>query len=351
MSNECNCSCGQAQGACATEYQYAVKVVCGEVKAGENTPVAPGRYWTAVNVHNPDKCKDANFRLKIGIAQLNLQSPVSQYFGPFPLRPDGMVEFDCPIIRSIAGQLVSPPPPFVKGFLVLECDRALDVVAVYSGSAGSTAANTFSTERVPARCVPVCDDLVLPLHTGFADWQTVPPTAGLLGPVQLVQSPLPSGWMNPPPFGSSWVSQLSSDNGAGAPTLRRYELCFELCSGFIPPAAAFPIQVLTDGYPSPVFLNNTQIGTVGAPGWTVPTTINVPSNLFRAGHNCFRVDVTNVATAPNPTGLALAGFLRVARGKCPCVPLPVVMARPGTTGTTATSATLSEQIAAASKTV
>src|ERR1700757_938244 len=110
------CQCGHAHVACATEFQYAVKIVCGEVKPADDNPVAPGRYWTAVNIHNPDKCKDANFWLKIGIAEFNLQSPVSRYFGSLPLRPDGMVELDCPFIkRFIAALLVTPPPPFVKG--------------------------------------------------------------------------------------------------------------------------------------------------------------------------------------------------------------------------------------------
>jgi hypothetical protein len=113
------------------------------------------------------------FGLKIGIAQeYPSQSLVSQYFEPFTLRPDGMVEFDCPIIRLVAGLLVSPPPPFVKGYMVIGSDIAPDVVAVYSGWAGSTTANSFSTERVPARCVPVCEDLVLPLphrYRGLAD--------------------------------------------------------------------------------------------------------------------------------------------------------------------------------------
>ncbi len=58
MSNEQECQCGQAHGACATEFQYAVKLVGGTVAVGHGaaeTPVAPGRYWTAINIHNPVK--------------------------------------------------------------------------------------------------------------------------------------------------------------------------------------------------------------------------------------------------------------------------------------------------------
>jgi hypothetical protein len=345
MSNECGCQCGETPRACVTEFQYAVKVACGEVKPGNNTPVAPGRYWTAVNVHNPDKCKDANFRLKVGIAQLNLQSPVSQYYGPFALRPDGMVEFDCLVIRFIAGQIVSPAPAFVKGFMVIECDRALDVVAVYSGSAGSTTANSFSTERVPACCVPVCEDLVLPLHTGLADWRTVAPATN----APVVQIPT-AGW-GAPPLGSNWVSQFGPDTVL---TPRRYQLKFDLCSGFTNPSPACQLYVQVNDTAT-VFLNGTQVAPT-VPLLGTPTLVTLPGPAsYRAGPNQLEVVVTNTA---GQTGFAVTGIIHVPRGKCPCARLPVVMARPGTTGTTGTtgaaettttSATLFEQITAASK--
>jgi hypothetical protein len=63
-----------------------------------------------------------------------------------------------------------------QGYLVVESDIELDVVAVYTTAQTAAGAVTnFYTERVPARCVPVCEDLVLPLHTGVADWQTTSP--------------------------------------------------------------------------------------------------------------------------------------------------------------------------------
>jgi hypothetical protein len=305
------CQCGQAHVACATEFQYAVKIVCGEVKPADDNPVAPGRYWTAVNIHNPDKCKDANFWLKIGIAELNLQSPVSRYIGPFPLRPDGMVELDCPLIKfMIAELLVSPPPAFVKGYMVIESDIELDVVAVYSGTAGSSAGNSFHTERVPARCVPVCEDLVLPLHTGFADWRTVATNA----PVVLIPT---SGW-GLPPLGSSWVSQFGPDTVL---TSRRYRLSFDLCSGFSNPSPPCTLQVQVNDTAT-IFLNGVQVGAT-VPLLNVPTPVVLPGTAsYKAGSNQLEVQVTNVA---GQTGFALTGILHVPRGKCPCAPLPIVM--------------------------
>src|SRR6185503_13723311 len=89
------------------------------------------------------------------------------------LKPDESIEIDCPEVMSALSQ---PPPPFVKGYVVIESDVELDVVAVYTSAQSATGpVNTFHTERVQGRCVPVCEDLILPLNTGVADWQTIYP--------------------------------------------------------------------------------------------------------------------------------------------------------------------------------
>jgi hypothetical protein len=355
----------QAHGACTIEFQYAVKVVCGEVNVPKpppppqpplSTPVAPGNYWTATNIHNPDKCKDASFRWKVAVAGQvppgPTPGPVSAYSRILTLRPDEALEIDCSQVMKIVLPLFHPPltpPTFVKGYVVIVSVIELDVVAVYTGTqAGTTLLSSFHTERVQPRCVPVCEDLVLPLNTGFAGWQTVLPTVGPLGPAVPVT---PAGsWASllsaPPslPFGSSWVSQNSTD-GVGTPVsgslspaiVKYYELCFDLCSGFTVPAP-FPIQVAADDS-AQVFLNNglVGVGQVGSPsggtGYQTMTTLNVNPNLLRAGSNCFRVEVKN-GPAPHggATGFALAGILRVVRGKCPCSPLPIAAPSHGPAG-------------------
>jgi hypothetical protein len=231
------------------------------------------------------------------------------------LGPDQAVEIDCDVISQV---LPPPAPGFIKGYVVLESDIELDVVAVYSGGqAGCAALSSFYTERVPSRQVAVCEDLVLSLNTGLAAWQTVAPTTGPLGPVALV-NPLSAAWTGALPFGARWVSQTRSDgNNAGAGT-RYYDLCFELCSGFMVPAP-FQIQVMA-GDSATVFLNNSVIGSAPQPAFQAPTTIPVDPSLLRAGRNCFRIAVNNVETA---TGFVVAGTLRVIRGKCPCSVLPL----------------------------
>lgn len=337
MSNERGCQCGQAQGACTTEFQYAVKLVCGVVvpppPGGAPTPVAPGRYWTAINIHNPDKCHDAHFRWKVAVAAPGKAGPVTAYQRTLILGPDMALEIDCPQVAKA----FTPPPTFVKGYVVIESDIELDVVAVYSGTqGGSTQLSSFHTERVQPRCVPVCEDLVLSLDTGFADWQTVSPT---VGPVVPVVGPLPGSW-GIAPIGSQWVSQAGADSQSATPGVRSYQLCFDLCFGYTPPAP-FQIQVLADNSAN-VTLNTHHLGTipitVPANGFMTPTTVNVTAadlTFLHAGRNCFRVDVTNDPNPPptpnNPTGFALAGILRVIRGKCPCSSLPIAVKSPGPT--------------------
>jgi hypothetical protein len=330
------CQCGQAHGACTTEFQYAVKIVCGEMKPGADgsgTPVAPGRYCTAVNVHNFDKCKDAHFRFKLAVALERLDSPISPYFGPYPLTPDRALEIDCSIIMQIAkGLFPGAGPSFVKGFLILTSNVALDVVAVYSGSTGPCGSNTFQTERVQGRCVPVCEDLILPLNTGLMGWQTVSPA---IGPV-VTLSNLPGAWAGAS-SGFTWVSQAGSDSTNAATIWRRYELCFELCDGFAIPSANIPIHVLAAST-AEVSLNGSgalgspgNVGTVPNAGYTAPHLLYVHPALLKSGRNCFRIDVHNLPQhGGSPTGFALTGILSVVRGKCPCVPLPIIPT--GTTG-------------------
>ncbi len=307
-----DCQCGQSHGACTSEFQYAVKIVCGQVNpagaAGGFTPVAPGQYWTAINIHNPDKCRPANYRWKIAVALPGQPGPVPVYQDARPLDPDMAIEIDNEQILKRA--------PFVKGYAVIESDIELDVVAVYTSSGGPCGGNSFATERVAPRVVPVCEDLLLPLHTGLADWRTVSPS---VGPVAVLSPP--GAWTAPHPFGASWVSEQSADGTNASAIVRSYSLCFDLCFGFTQPPA-FQVQAATDDH-AQLLLNGSLIGSVV--GFAALTTLAVPTNWLRAGNNCFQMNVTNSpSTGANPTGFILAGFLRVPRGKCPCHPVPLV---------------------------
>ena len=124
-------------------FQYAAKFVCGK---GDGRVVAPGTYFTAINVHNPGG-DAAVFRKKVAIALPSEKpGPVSKFFDA-KLGPDEAFEIDCPDILRHAPVRAD----FLKGFVVIETDVELDVVAVYTAAGASRQIETLEIERVPAR--------------------------------------------------------------------------------------------------------------------------------------------------------------------------------------------------------
>jgi len=125
-------------------FEYAAKVICG--KLDQNSDIlAGGRYYTAVNVHNPAK-RNATLQRKVAIAGPGEAGRVSG-FQIMRLRGDEALEIDCPLVHRQADS------EWVKGFLVIQSSQELDVVAVYTTSNGDFA-TTFHTERVPVRRIP-----------------------------------------------------------------------------------------------------------------------------------------------------------------------------------------------------
>ena len=154
--------------------QYAAKVVCGPVASGQHElpgtkdqgyrksdttnnererepvsglyPMASGRYYTVVNVHNPTE-RAAAVRIKFAAALSNGKpGPVSRFLD-VRLGPDQVIAIDCPLIH----RWFNIKEQFLDGFAVLESDIELDVVAVYSAAGNHGEVQTLHTERVPAR--------------------------------------------------------------------------------------------------------------------------------------------------------------------------------------------------------
>jgi hypothetical protein len=137
----------RAQFADRRIHQYAVKFLCGKSGGGI---VAPGIYFTAINVHNP-LYTDAHFRVKVAIGLPGLKpGPVSKFHSA-KLAADEALEIDCPDIHRLAGSKAE----FMKGFVVIESETELDVVAVYTGAGRDGQLETLHTERVPARSLKV----------------------------------------------------------------------------------------------------------------------------------------------------------------------------------------------------
>lgn len=126
------------------QYEYAAKFLCGS-GSGAGI-VAPGTYFTSINVHNPNEVEKVNFCKKFVIAPANEQQggPISDRF-PTALAADEAYEIECADILRPFGRKAA------KGFVVLLSPAVLDVVAVYTAAApapGSPVVTMFM-ERVP----------------------------------------------------------------------------------------------------------------------------------------------------------------------------------------------------------
>ena len=125
-------------------FQYAVKFICGK---SEGHVVAPGEYWTAINVHNPTR-GHAKFVKRFALAWPGEKPGDVTDFFEAELGPHQAFEIDR---DDIYEHIEKPGPTFVKGFAVIISDEIdLDVVAVYSvlGAGGEIA---LHMERVPPR--------------------------------------------------------------------------------------------------------------------------------------------------------------------------------------------------------
>ena len=123
-------------------FQYAVKFVCGK---SPGRIVAPGAYFTAINVHNPNE-KPAGFRKKVAIALPEEKAGRISRFFDAKLGPDEAMEIDCPdILRHAHAE------GFVKGFVVIESELELDIVGVYTTAGSTGQVGSFFLERVPPR--------------------------------------------------------------------------------------------------------------------------------------------------------------------------------------------------------
>jgi hypothetical protein len=143
--------------------EYATKFLCGVPQPPDTAtlPVAPGRYFTAINVHNPTDAT-VRFRRKFAVALPLEAGPIRGFFYA-ELGADQALEIDCEdILNAFPPRLIPLPfPPtrrarFLKGFAIIQpIDSAveLDIVAVYTAAGATGRVETLEIERVPARRV------------------------------------------------------------------------------------------------------------------------------------------------------------------------------------------------------
>ena len=279
------------------EFQYAVKVVCGAYEAppASQLILAPGRYFTAINIHNPSTCKTVTFRWKLAIAK-GINSPPRgeiSTFATFSLRPDEAIEIDTAEILSAKFLMALPRFNFVKGFVVIESQCELDVVAVYTasslGTAPSAGAVAFHTERVPYRRIAACrENVAKDISTGVADWTLISAPVGITFPrlANVLEPGDVSGWNAAAAI--KWISVRANFANPKIPTIAGeyiYQTCFSLCSGFENPDLT--VNVMADPQ-AEVWLNDQFLGvTAGSPNsWSSSTAIPVNPGYFKPGLNC-----------------------------------------------------------------
>lgn len=312
----CNCS-EVPRGGQRTDFQYAVKVVCGSIPEGDKeSPLPPGDYFTKVNIHNFSRCDCVTFRWKVALGHPRLRvGPISD-FADATLCADEAMEIDCKdMARRFGDQLPKTGPKSAshhEGWVVIESPVELDIVAVYGVAATKNGGiNSFHTERVKPRCIPICDDFLLDISTGVSAWEYKAPGGSAYELATLSQAL--SGWADASP-GSLWIV-LGESPVAGEYTFR---LPFKLCSGFRMPNLAFNLMV--DDSAS-VFLNGHPVPPTAASA-TTPTSYLI-NTYFKAGHNELTIVVSNVKRG-SPVGIALHGSLEVANGLCAGEPMPLL---------------------------
>ncbi len=302
-------SASLAPPAPAFRFQYAAKFVCGTsaVQGNTSTLIAPGRYFSQTNVHNPSRYQTVNFRKKFAIAEpFERAGRVSAFFNA-SLKADEALQVDC---GDIFSHLALPTSSFVEGFVVIESPLQLDVDTVYTaGPATNFGVSSIHTERVGPRTLEACGPLNFNLSTGVAPWQVVaeqqsagaiprpatiygsgPPVSNVIGAL-----PTPRQWHRRPAL-------------VGLPAL------FCACSG----AQNLRLN-LTGAYVDDVAdlkLNGHPIGQIvfNAP----PPLGTINSNaapFFQAGQNCLDVRLTDLFV--NGQGFALAGSILGADAACP----------------------------------
>ncbi|MDB4951509.1 MAG: hypothetical protein JWM27_4158 [Gemmatimonadetes bacterium] len=297
----------QPAGAQDSVYQYPAKFVCGTPDGGPAAPqlLAPGRYFTAINVRN--RSADSitirkRFALALPLERTGKVSPAATA----PMGPGQALTIACPDIRDHAGVTGAG---LVEGFAVIESPVELDITAVYTAGAGTV--TTMDVERCPGTRIGVCAPVQATLNTGAAQWTVVQTPSGPVAPtpVTLVPAP-PSVWgtgLSP----ARWVF-----SGSTAPGTYVYELRFCLCKAFEAPAITF--RMLADDRAT-VFLNGTQVLQQPAANSVNPNFSTIAgasvAGPFVPGINVLRVVVTNDSNGP--TGFVLAGTLSAVRGRCP----------------------------------
>ena len=121
---------------------YRAKFVCGDrLPSSDFDAVAPGRYYTALNIYNPS-ADSAIVRTWI-VTTVPGFAPGTRVAGPVVVIPSRLAaEMDCEEVLRAAER------HFLKGFIEIRATRPVIVIAVYT-VADSVRAVSIDVERIP----------------------------------------------------------------------------------------------------------------------------------------------------------------------------------------------------------
>ena len=121
---------------------YRTKFVCGERPlTNDYDAVAPGRYYTAINMYNPSG--DSTIVRTWIVTTVSGFAPGTRVSGPTVTIPSRLAaEMDCGEI------LTATQPHFLKGFIEIRATRPIVVVSVYT-AADSLRVVSIDVERIP----------------------------------------------------------------------------------------------------------------------------------------------------------------------------------------------------------
>ncbi len=135
-------------------FVYSAKIACVPHLGPASPALMPGKYRTAVNVHNPSD-QPAYIQKWVTLSPPQGQPPITGDRISETLAPWSAFDVDCPHMRDQFGLPQGAKVPGGKGFLVIRSDRELDVVAVYTARTETAAKDGVGTsvdvERVEPR--------------------------------------------------------------------------------------------------------------------------------------------------------------------------------------------------------
>ncbi len=286
---------------------YSVKFVCGfipgfgDVPARDEPPVKPGNYATAINIQNVFG-ETAKLTYWASVAL-----PVNAAMPPGPVSAGASVELmqrqaveiDCPQTLGLFAGTAVFAADFLKGFVVIESNVDLQVVAVYTSEKME-----ISASGTPIKIV---------LNTGFNqsagtglayggpddDWEVIADTT-LSVPFDAIvvsNQVVSDYWGGAALTNSRWISTGAQAKPAGKETTYAYRFTLPACVQ----NPVLQLDIKVDDI-AEVFLNGNFIGL--APQWpataTTPATVTT-SSFLRSGTNVLTV-------ALRDTGGVVMGF-------------------------------------------